>query len=504
MKSIENYNIHIDIKIDNKVTTLLQFPSSYDDLINKIYNHCCINRESESITTIIYENNNQQKVELNNELDYLNLVINVVENKEKKLTLEVTTKVLLDNNWKLFEQDCQGNFVENDAIIQSVIIGENDEDIDNNNNNNIQIVDEENNQNTNEKEIDQNNKNSEVNSNNNINNSIDNKINSNNNENKLNSNEDNEEIINNLKKNFAVFNNEANKFTKEAFCFFENNFYKVAEKLNELNISEKLSATIKKIPDSYNNIIDNITVAAAKPTLIKPESIKENKNLDSKRQSNKKDKTCKKKLKKIKTNKLIKKDSKLSYIDSLKKKVANKIKKEIKTYLNDIYTKSCEEAISESNKLIDNIYNDKMKELNEAKLNYDNLNYKTQSIINTHCVECKKVFKNNILYKCSICNNFDICEDCEEKLYISHDHQFIKIRLNINHKEHNQKINKINLNNNEISIESKLSNSLLNKYENQADSLCKEYVLGKDQKKKVLKALIKYEGDVIKTLESLF
>ena len=52
-------------------------------------------------------------------------------------------------------------------------------------------------------------------------------------------------------------------------------------------------------------------------------------------------------------------------------------------------------------------------------------------------IKCQKCFQEPIIgyrYKCSVCNDYDLCQNCEEKNSISEDHQhdFIKIRKNLN------------------------------------------------------------------------
>lgn len=50
-----------------------------------------------------------------------------------------------------------------------------------------------------------------------------------------------------------------------------------------------------------------------------------------------------------------------------------------------------------------------------------------------HGIKCNKCGKNPIIgyrYKCSICKNYNLCENCEEKNYETeeHSHNFIKMR----------------------------------------------------------------------------
>ena len=42
------------------------------------------------------------------------------------------------------------------------------------------------------------------------------------------------------------------------------------------------------------------------------------------------------------------------------------------------------------------------------------------------CDQCKKFPIVGVRYKCSICHNFDYCEDCEKKFSRTHNHAFFK------------------------------------------------------------------------------
>ena len=51
-------------------------------------------------------------------------------------------------------------------------------------------------------------------------------------------------------------------------------------------------------------------------------------------------------------------------------------------------------------------------------------------IVHLHyfCDGCKKGPIIGTRYKCTICNDFDYCEECEEKNRETHKHPFLKIR----------------------------------------------------------------------------
>ena len=59
-------------------------------------------------------------------------------------------------------------------------------------------------------------------------------------------------------------------------------------------------------------------------------------------------------------------------------------------------------------------------------------------------IKCQKCFQEPIIgyrYKCSVCKDYDLCQNCEEKNSISeeHKHEFIKIRNNLNESTFNIK-----------------------------------------------------------------
>ncbi|MBR4609474.1 MAG: hypothetical protein IKO38_03385, partial [Erysipelotrichaceae bacterium] len=45
---------------------------------------------------------------------------------------------------------------------------------------------------------------------------------------------------------------------------------------------------------------------------------------------------------------------------------------------------------------------------------------------NTQCAECGSYPIKGTRYKCSICPNYDVCENCEKKT--DHEHSFLKLK----------------------------------------------------------------------------
>lgn len=86
----------------------------------------------------------------------------------------------------------------------------------------------------------------------------------------------------------------------------------------------------------------------------------------------------------------------------------------------EIFKKTMEEV----NKMLEN--------LEEEKNNKNNKNDKKfRNYVIHSCVACDGCGVNPIIgnrYQCSVCENIDYCEECEEKFADSHKHPFVKLR----------------------------------------------------------------------------
>ncbi len=85
-------------------------------------------------------------------------------------------------------------------------------------------------------------------------------------------------------------------------------------------------------------------------------------------------------------------------------------------------------------KMIENWNIQKKKEKYEKlKLDFFKIIHSTQQSFNKKCLKCGVFPIKGILYECSECKGYFLCEKCEEKNYIDkiHQHNFIKIRKNI-------------------------------------------------------------------------
>ena len=71
------------------------------------------------------------------------------------------------------------------------------------------------------------------------------------------------------------------------------------------------------------------------------------------------------------------------------------------------------------------------KEVNKEEKKEEKKDDKKEELIIHHhvkCDGCKKSPIQGIRYKCTICKNFDYCEECEKKYALEHGHPLLKIR----------------------------------------------------------------------------
>ena len=88
------------------------------------------------------------------------------------------------------------------------------------------------------------------------------------------------------------------------------------------------------------------------------------------------------------------------------------------------FTEEKKEDKNEENK------NEKKEVNKEEKKEEKKDDKKEELIIHRHvkCDGCKKSPIQGIRYKCTICKNFDYCEECEKKYALQHGHPLLKIR----------------------------------------------------------------------------
>ena len=131
---------------------------------------------------------------------------------------------------------------------------------------------------------------------------------------------------------------------------------------------------------------------------------------------------------------------------NLNEKYENNFKKEIKN-IQETFNKKLQEKIEELKEVYRKKYENKDKEMNDKyneiknliekikinQKNKDNNNLNSNKLTIIHNgIKCEKCFQLPIIgyrYKCSKCNDYNLCEKCVEKNYISeeHPHDFIII-----------------------------------------------------------------------------
>ena len=519
---IENKkNIKIQINYNGKKTTFFETPETFSDLTEKIYLHLGLNKTSHVITTLHYTDEEGDKISVDNNVDYLESLNYASESNNSSITFDVNTVFFSTNDWELLTMNSYVGANNADPILESIIISENKEE-----ENKEKVENKKNIEELNTKEVKK------------------------------------ENILNDIMFNLNVFKANANEKSKEAVKIIEDQIIIASEKIKELNIPERVNKAINTIPENYNNLINNIRKMSEENALkINNNEIKIEDNKKVKKAPKKEIKKKEVKKEEIKDKKVEVKDKKkdvkknptktfkdlvenikgkLGLIDKKPKKVAKpkknsltyiqneaakEIKNKIKKNLNELCKTLTAKAIEESNKQLEELYNKRILELQnreeQDRLKFGKLlleNKATQS-----CSECKGLFKRDIVYKCCVCPDFSICEDCEEKLYSTHTHKFIKIRKN---KEENKKLELIkeeerddieikDLDDNKLEElakevmtekeekEENITESNLYAYEVQAKIIANDFNLG-NMEDKLLKALIENKGNVDKALECLF
>ena len=184
--------------------------------------------------------------------------------------------------------------------------------------------------------------------------------------------------------------------------------------------------------------------------------------------------------------------------------------KQIKLLLNSIENKFLEEIkISNEEKI--NIYLNEMKELEKGRkekfeeIMKNNEKDKLELIkisklsnikhFNKKCKKCGEEPIEGILYECSLCKEYYLCEKCEQINYLdkSHIHNFIKIRKPSNKYNIEQKL----LENNKSNLIELNKDNKLNNYNNENYSFefkIEENILSKDEENKIIKLIIKNNG----------
>ena len=130
-------------------------------------------------------------------------------------------------------------------------------------------------------------------------------------------------------------------------------------------------------------------------------------------------------------NKEISNEEQYQKIISLNKRITIFIQVSEKSKIHNTEEKYSIKKIEEKEKLedekeeniIENIINTKIGNKKEESEDEKEVIHK-----NVRCDGCKKYPIIGIRYKCTICHNFDYCEECEKKFNEEHNHPFLKIR----------------------------------------------------------------------------
>jgi hypothetical protein len=145
-------------------------------------------------------------------------------------------------------------------------------------------------------------------------------------------------------------------------------------------------------------------------------------------------------LKKLIKNNIINKKQ----FENIKEEFDKKIKNKIELYINKFIKKFVEEIKIKTNELIESYINKLNKYENERQFEFKEKNEKneklkldfikiinsSQKTFNKRCKQCEEYPIKGILYECSKCEGYYLCEKCEELNYLNknHQHYFIKIR----------------------------------------------------------------------------
>ena len=202
-----------------------------------------------------------------------------------------------------------------------------------------------------------------------------------------------------------------------------NKLKKENENQNNLELQKELNQKIKEKEDEIQKKNNKINECVEKISKLEKENEFCNKEINEK---NIQIDECKNKVsileeekKKVKKKKYFKFNEEINIIKRKYEELLNAQLKTIKNKLNE----NIEKSFNLYNQRLE-IYKNKIDKMNESINIYKAIH---------HGFKCEKCFKEpieGIRYKCSVCFNYNLCNECEEKnsLLNEHPHNFIKIR----------------------------------------------------------------------------
>ena len=120
----------------------------------------------------------------------------------------------------------------------------------------------------------------------------------------------------------------------------------------------------------------------------------------------------------------IKNEEIISESKIIEPKITNEFENIIKNKLDTL----SKEIIRDSQIAVQKLESQYSKQLN-SKVDKSN----QLSIHNVICRGCSAFPIRGVRYKCTVCNSFDYCEECEMKHAIMHKHPFYKVRFSLEH-----------------------------------------------------------------------
>lgn len=127
---------------------------------------------------------------------------------------------------------------------------------------------------------------------------------------------------------------------------------------------------------------------------------------------------------------------------------------------------------------------------------------KTQKVIDEKtkvyvCLGCKAEI-SKIRYECTVCSNFNYCASCEETYYISHQHNFMKIRMA--HEPNFLEKAKAKV----LNIANEIDTKIKSNYKDAMVAMKLQFELTNIADNEIIEALKEVNGDISQALEKLF